>query len=54
MRFCRLVFFFMRKLKIVQIFRFWGRFGPKCTFSPLTLKITVKVKYFQGHNINNE
>jgi hypothetical protein len=44
MRFCRLMFFFMRELKIVQIFRFEWRFGPKCTFSTFNLE-----NYSQGH-----
>jgi hypothetical protein len=38
MRFCRLIFFFLQKLKIVQIVRFLGRFGPKCTFSTFDLE----------------
>jgi hypothetical protein len=38
MRFCRLMLFFRQELKIVQIFRFWGHFGPKCTFSTFDLE----------------
>jgi hypothetical protein len=37
MKFCHLIFF-IQELKIVQIFRFWGRYGPKCTFSTFDLE----------------
>jgi hypothetical protein len=41
-------------LEIVRICRLWGRFDQMYLFTPLTLKMTVKIIHFQGQDIKSE